>query len=92
MGSDEMLEKKIIIQNKTGIHARPAGLLTKETMKFKSQCLIIKNGNKYNCKSIMSILSMGAKQGEEVDLEISGQDEKEALMAIVALFESNFGE
>lgn len=87
-----MLEKKIIIQSKTGIHARPAGLLAKEATKYKSQCLIIKNGNKYNCKSIMSILSMGGRYGEEVTLETSGEDEAEALKAIIALFDSHFGE
>ncbi len=87
-----MLEKKIVIQNKTGIHARPAGLLAKEATKFKSQCMIIKNGNRYNSKSIMSILSMGARHGEEVTLEISGEDEDEAHIAIIALFDSNFGE
>ncbi|AOT71456.1 HPr family phosphocarrier protein [Geosporobacter ferrireducens] len=87
-----MLERKITIQNKLGIHARPASLLAKEAIKFKSQCFVIKKGNKFNCKSIMSILSMGGKQGEEVSLEILGEDEREAFESLIALFESNFGE
>lgn len=87
-----MLEKKIAIKNATGIHARPASLLVKEATRFKSDCFIIKGDKEYNCRSIMSIMGMGAKQGDEVILKVSGEDEQEAFEAISDLIERGFDE
>ncbi|ABR47464.1 Phosphotransferase system, phosphocarrier protein HPr [Alkaliphilus metalliredigens QYMF] len=87
-----MLEKKIIVNNETGIHARPASLLVKEATKFKSEFFIVKDGNEYNCKSIMSVMSMGAKKGEEITVKVFGEDEIEAFEAMTSLIERGFDE
>ncbi|SES96919.1 phosphocarrier protein [Natronincola peptidivorans] len=84
-----MLEKKIIIQNETGIHARPASLVVKEAQKYQSEIILLKEGSKYNCKSIMNIMSMGAKKGEEIHLTVSGDDEEEAFSALVNMLENS---
>lgn len=76
------MERKITIQNETGIHARPAGLIVKEAAKFKSSITIEKDGKEYNAKSIMSLMAMAAAKGEEITIKANGEDEQEALSAI----------
>ena len=87
-----MVEKKVIINNEIGIHARPASLLVKEASKYRADSIIIKSGNKYNCKSIMNILSMGAKKGDEIVITCEGPDEEKALEALVYLIEEGLNE
>ncbi len=87
-----MVEKKVVINNEIGLHARPASLLVKEASKFRADSIITKDGNKYNCKSIMNILSMGAKKGDEIVITCEGPDEGKALEAIVHLIEEGLNE
>ncbi|AOY76573.1 HPr family phosphocarrier protein [Clostridium formicaceticum] len=87
-----MITKTIVVKNSSGIHARPATLIVKEIGKFQSDILFIKDGHEVNAKSIMGIMAMAAKKGEEIEVKVDGSDEKEALKAVIDLFESNFGE
>lgn len=87
-----MIEIKTSVLNATGVHARPAGMLVKESAKYKSNIEIEFNSKKVNAKSIMGVMSLGLAKGDEVLLHISGQDENEAKEAILALFENGFGE
>lgn len=87
-----MLQKEIEIRNATGLHARPATLLIKTAAQFKSNIVLIKENNEVNAKSIMGIMAMGAVKGEKILIRADGSDEKEALEAIISLFETNFGE
>lgn len=84
-----MLEKKITIQNETGIHARPASLIVKEAQKYQSGISIVKAGKEYNCKSIMSVMSMGAKKNDEILLKVDGDDEENAFAALINILENN---
>ena len=83
---------ELILQNKTGLHARPASQFVQEASKFKSRLNIIKDGDKFNAKSIMAILSMGAGKGTKLIIEAEGEDEKEAAQALKNLLNSGFGE
>lgn len=74
-----MIEKKVIVKNETGLHARPAGLIVREASKFKSTIALIKDSKEYNAKSIMSVMSMGAGMGEEIFVRANGEDENDAL-------------
>ncbi|MGL4606415.1 MAG: HPr family phosphocarrier protein [Eubacteriaceae bacterium] len=67
-----------VVQDEAGLHARPAGMLVKETQKIKSSVNIIKDGKKVNAKSILGIMSTVIKHGEELVLEIEGEDEDQA--------------
>lgn len=87
-----MLKKDFIIQNKVGLHARPASLLVQTANKFKSNITVEKDGNKVNAKSILGILSLGAEKGAHISIEIEGEDEEAAMRALTQLIESNFGE
>ncbi|HON03707.1 MAG TPA: HPr family phosphocarrier protein [Fervidobacterium sp.] len=86
-----MLEAKIVLKNQTGLHARPASILVTEAGKFKSDIYILKDGREINAKSILGILSMGARKGDEITIRISGEDEEQALSRLTELLE-NFEE
>lgn len=87
-----MYSKKIVIKNKTGLHARPAALFVQAASKFKSNISVEKDSKKGNAKSILSILSLGVTQGTEVVLSAEGPDEQDAVNALAGLIESAFGE
>jgi len=82
-----MLQQVVVIKNEIGLHARPASFLVKEATKFKSEIFMVKNGNEYNCKSIMNVISMGAKKGDEILLKVEGVDEEKAMKAVTYLIE-----
>lgn len=74
-----MIEEKVTITNSVGLHSRPASRFLREACKFQSDITLIKEGRAYNGKSIISILAMAAKKGNEIILRCEGEDEKEAL-------------
>lgn len=80
-----MLQKDIIVENETGIHARPAGLIVKEASRFKSDVAFIKNSIRYNAKSIMSTMAMAVDKGETITVMVNGADEEAAMDAMVNL-------
>ena len=87
-----MIQEKIKIKNKLGIHARPATLLAQEAGKFKSEIFIAKDGIEVNAKSIMGIMMIAAEQGSVLILTVKGDDEKEAAKAIKNIFNKIFEE
>ena len=87
-----MIQEKIKIKNKLGIHARPATLLAQEAGKFKSDIFIAKDGIEVNAKSIMGIMMIAAEQGSVLILTIKGDDEKEAATALKNIFNKIFEE
>ncbi|MCL2244100.1 MAG: HPr family phosphocarrier protein [Treponema sp.] len=87
-----MIEKTVKVINRAGIHARPSALLVQTTKNFKSSIYFEKNQDRINAKSIMGIITLGAGYGAEVKLIAEGEDEKEAVEALVKLFESKFEE
>jgi phosphotransferase system HPr (HPr) family protein len=75
-----------------GLHARPASVFVREASKFKSVITVI-HGNKWaNAKSILSVLTLGANQGAVISIRAEGEDAEDALKALMALNESNYGE
>ena len=86
------MEKIITILNEQGLHARPASVFAKTANKFKSNVSIVHNNNTINAKSIIIIMSLGLKKGEKIKIITKGEDENEAMAALVNLIESKFGE
>lgn len=82
-----MLRQKVVLNNKLGLHARPASILVKTSTQFSAQIKLIKDNKEANLKSILSILLLKVKDGEEVIIEADGIDEAEALRRIVELME-----
>lgn len=89
-----MLEAKIKIINQLGLHARAAAQLVRLAATFKSRIKLKRRDNAVfaDAKSILSVLALAASKGVELDLEVEGADEQEALEAVGNLFSSGFGE
>ena len=87
-----MIEKKITIINKLGLHARAAAKLVAVASQFSSSIEFSNSGKFVNGKSIMSVLMLAASQGTELSLSIEGEDEDDALLAIETLINDRFDE
>ena len=87
-----MTEETITIENKTGIHARPASIFVQTATKFKSKVQIKAKGKTVDAKSILMIMSMGLVKGTEITICADGPDEEEAVKALRDLVASKFGE
>ena len=82
-----MTVEKVSIGASHGIHMRVAGAIVQEASKYQSNITIRKSGvGTANAKSILSVISLAIKQGEEVQLEATGEDENEAVSALIPLF------
>jgi phosphocarrier protein len=77
------------ITDELGIHARPAGQFVKMAQNFKSAISIKRGEKKANAKGIMGIMSLGVKQGEEIEIEINGEDETEAKEQLETFLKEN---
>ena len=88
----KFFEKKFIIQNKLGLHARPAAILVQTANKFKSEVEIQKGRQKVNGKSIMGIMTLAAGAGTPITVRTSGEDAQAAMDEIARLIDNNFGE
>lgn len=82
-----MLMRDFLVQNEVGLHARPASVITQKASKFKSEIFIRKGSIQVNAKSILSLLTLGARKGDLIQLLTDGIDEEEAMETIIALLE-----
>lgn len=87
-----MVKQKIVIKNPTGLHLRPAGILCKEAMQFKSTITFQFKNTTANAKSVLSVLGACVKSGDEVEFICNGVDEDDALKSIIKAVESGLGE
>ncbi len=87
-----MVSQNVVIKNPTGLHLRPAGILCKEAMKFKSLITFTFRENTANAKSVLSVLGACVKCGDEITIICEGEDEREALKSLVHEIESGLGE
>jgi phosphocarrier protein HPr len=83
-----MVEKKFVVKNETGLHARPASMFVQKAAKFKSVIKLQKEGKEANAKSIISVLSLGAGKGSQITISCTGADENEALDALIELLDN----
>ena len=87
-----MLSRKITIKNPSGLHLRPAGVLSQTAMKFKSDIVIEYGEKRIVAKSVLNVMAAGIKSGTEVNLIVEGEDEEEAMKTLVEDIESGIGE
>ena len=83
-----MVSKEVIVNNGTGLHARPATLLVKKASSFKSDVSIEFNGKKANVTSLIVVLSLGVTKGANITVTASGDDETLAAEEIAKLIET----
>jgi phosphocarrier protein HPr len=87
-----MIEKKIKIINKLGLHARAAAKLVAQASRFSCAITLSKEGKSVNGKSIMSVLMLAASKETELLITADGHDEEDALKAIETLINNRFDE
>lgn len=87
-----MVSKKVTIINPTGLHLRPAGIFCNMASRFKCKVLFEYDHTSANAKSVLSVLGACIKKGDEIVLICDGEDEEEALSAMVEAVESGLGE
>lgn len=86
------MEFNLQIQNQAGLHARPAAMFAQKASSFKSNIMIFKEGKNANAKSIISIMGLGVKKGDNLLIKIDGPDASEAGEALKKLVADKFGE
>lgn len=82
----------IQIINKLGMHARASAKFVTLAAQFKSDVTLGRNGQNANGKSIMGIMMLAAGKGSQVELTVNGEDEEQAMQALVGLIDNRFGE
>ena len=87
-----MTEATTTIENKTGIHARPASVFVQKASSFKSKVQLKAKGKTVDAKSILMIMSMGLVKGTEITICADGPDEADAVAALKKLVDDKFGE
>ncbi|MBA4496199.1 HPr family phosphocarrier protein [Paenactinomyces guangxiensis] len=80
-----MVEKKVVVNLQTGLHARPAALFVQVANKFASEIFVVKENKKVNAKSIMGIMSLAVSKGTEITITADGADAEEAVNALAEI-------
>ena len=87
-----MIKNSVTISNKLGLHARASAKLTKLAGSFPCDVYLARGDRRVNAKSIMGVMMLAAGIGVTIDIEISGEQEQEAMDAVVDLINDKFGE
>lgn len=86
------VERPVTIQNRHGLHARPAAEVVKAASRFQSDITLVRDDMEVNGKSIMGVMMLAAECGAVVTLRASGSDAEQAVAALEALVNNKFGE
>ncbi|MBE5914688.1 MULTISPECIES: HPr family phosphocarrier protein [Pseudobutyrivibrio] len=84
-----MVSFNYTITDEVGIHARPASLLVTEAKSHADKITIVKGEKSADAKKLMGLLSLGAKQGEEVTVQVEGETEADTLVKLEEYFKNN---
>jgi len=84
-----MVQVSYTIKNEEGLHARPASDFCKTANSFESKITVIKDGEEYEAKSILMVLCVGAVQGDTIEIRAEGEDEQEAVKALIETLEQD---
>jgi phosphocarrier protein HPr len=87
-----MMRTQVEISNRLGLHARAAAKVVHTANSFRSAVFIGTDDEEVNAKSILGLLTLAATKGTPLHVRAEGDDEEEALAAIVSLFQNRFGE
>ena len=78
-----------MIKDEVGLHARPAGMLAKESKKYESKVTVNKDGKSVEATKLMALMGLAVKCGDTVKVEVSGAEEETAFEAMKQFFENN---
>lgn len=83
-----MIKETVSLQLKNGLEARPAALFVQIASKYESHITVVVKEKHVNAKSIMGMMSLGTIKGQDIDLIVEGEDEKEAAEALIKFLSS----
>ena len=86
------MQQDVLIINKLGLHARASAKLTQLASRFGCEVMLSRNNRRVNAKSIMGVMMLAAAKGSTISIETLGEDEAEAMQALLALINDYFGE
>ena len=87
-----MLTKSLTVVNPSGLHLRPAGVLSQTAMKFKSDIIIEYGEKRIVAKSVLNVMAAGIKCGAMINVICDGEDEEGAMKTMTEAIESGLGE
>ena len=87
-----MIQRQVTISNKLGLHARASAKLTKLAGSYPCNVFMTRGERRVNAKSIMGVMMLAAGLGSDVQIETDGEQEQEAMEALLALINDKFGE
>jgi len=87
-----MQQQETLIINKLGLHARASAKLTQLASSYKCEVMLSRNNRRVNAKSIMGVMMLAASKGTTISIETNGEDEVEAMQALLDLISDCFGE
>jgi phosphocarrier protein HPr len=90
--AERRTQRLVTVRNPQGLHARPADMFVRLALQFASHIEIVRDGERFNGKSILSLMTLAAEQGTELMLRADGPDAEEALEALAELFGRGFDE
>jgi phosphocarrier protein len=84
--------RELLVQNKMGIHARPAAMIVRVTNRFKAEVFVEKDEEQVNGKSIMGLMMLAAAKGSKIKFIATGDDAEAMLGELEGLFGRKFDE
>ena len=87
-----MIERRVVITNKFGLHARPCAEFVKLASRFASEITVTSDDTEVNGKSIMGVMMLAAGKGTEIRIRANGPDEEDAVRALMDLVSGRFEE
>ncbi len=90
--NEKKASKEVTIENRNGLHARPAALFVKTSSRFRSEVWVEKDGEKVNGKSIMGLMMLAAGKGSVLHITADGDDAVDVLKELESLISTRFGE
>lgn len=85
-----MTKKEVLVQNSVGLHSYPATYFIQTAMQFKSSIWVERDTRRVDAKSLLGVLSLGVKGGDNITIGADGADEEDALDAMIKVVESGF--
>ncbi len=85
-----MLRRAVTVNKRPGIHLKPAASIVALAQRFSSEIRLLRDDRIANAKSIMGVLGLEAEFGARITIEVQGEDEKDAMEALVQLVNNNF--
>jgi phosphotransferase system HPr (HPr) family protein len=90
--STSPVTRAVVIVNTEGLHARPADMLARTALKFRSRIEVVCRSERVDAKSTLNLLILGATQGTEIVIEADGEDAEEAVDTLATLVAGGFAE